>query len=127
VRYVLLPAIWDALATDFRHCVSVDEVEEREIRQLRLMLDRLGRFRRRELPIGPVIDDLSGLLLNLELADDEWQHKFFDAWAGLEIPYAVALDRLLPVPTIEDDGVAEAVGELEEMVRSRLAVLTERP
>ncbi len=71
---------------------------------MRLMLDRLDRFKAGELSIGPVIGDLDYLLAQLELAEEPWHDQFIESWGELEIPYAVALDRLAPIPTIKDPG-----------------------
>lgn len=58
------------------------------------MSDRLARFRAGELGIAPLINDLEALRYELQSADDEWIDRFIDACGELEIPYAVALDRL---------------------------------
>lgn len=100
-----------------------DEVggrRDRERRQLELMLDRIARFRSGRLSIGPTTNDLEALLNELELADDRWIDEFTEAWSDLEIPYAVALDRMSPLPTIEDVTVRAGVDRLEVLVRSHL-------
>ncbi len=102
---------------------TADERVERELRQLRLMLDRLDRFSRGELGIGPVINDLETLLYQLELVDQEWRGDFVEGWSDLEIPYAVALDRMEPIPTARDTTVAEGVEVLYRLVRDRLTEL----
>jgi hypothetical protein len=102
---------------------AADEQIERERRQLRLMLDRLDRFSRDELPIGPVINDLEALLYQLELADEAWRGDFVEGWSDLEIPYAVALDRVEPIPTVRDPIVAEGVEVLYRLVRDRMSEL----
>ncbi len=96
---------------------------ERERRQLRLMLDRLHRFRSGELPIGPVINDLEALLGELELVDEAWRGEFIEAWSDLEIPYAVALDRLQPIPDARDATVADGVEALERLVSAQLQAM----
>jgi hypothetical protein len=99
------------------------EQEEREERQLALMIDRLDRFSSGQLSIGPVINDLEALVYELELVDDGWRREFIESWSGLEIPYAVALDRAEPVPTADDDTVREALVRLRELVTERLTAL----
>ena len=89
---------------------------KRERRQLDQMSDRLARFGVGELGIGHVINDLEALRYELHSVDDRWVDQFFDAWSDLEIPYAVALDRLQPIPTIADGTVFEGVSELERLV-----------
>lgn len=96
------------------------EQADPERRQLLLMLDRLDRFRGGELSIGPVINDLEALLYELELVDEPWRDEFVEGWSLLEIPYAVALDRLTPIPDATDATVAEGVAVLDALVRDRL-------
>ena len=100
-----------------------EETVEREVRQLRLMLDRIERFRSGGLAIGQVIGDLEGLQYQLALASDDWRDQFTEAWSLLEIAYAVALDRNEPLPTIADADVAEGLAEMERLARARLAEL----
>jgi hypothetical protein len=87
------------------------------------MLDRLARFRSGELGIGQVIGDLEALLCELNSVDDAWVTRFREAWSDLEIPYAVALDRLDPIPTIADPTVAEGVDAIERLVADALTSL----
>jgi hypothetical protein len=132
------PAIGDGLTEMQRHppTICVDslgsaqrvevrdeldsEVTERELRQLTLMLDRLNRFRSGDLALGPVVNDLEALLYELVLAEEGWRARFVDAWSVLEIAYAVALDRLEEIPTIRDADVADAVKELDDLVRDQV-------
>lgn len=88
------------------------------------MLDRLDRFKAGNLGIGPVINDLEALLSELQLADGSWREEFIEAWSDLEIPYAVALDRLEPIPTAEDETVGAGVNALHDLVRTRLDALS---
>lgn len=87
------------------------------------MLDRLDRFKAGDVGIGPVINDLEGLLSELELADEPWRQEFIEAWSDLEIPYAVALDRLEPIPTAKDETVGAGVDALHDLFRARLEAL----
>jgi len=66
---------------------------ERELRQLRLMRDRLDGFLAGTLGIGETISDLEGLLGALEEAPETWRRAFQDEWGTLEIAYAIALDN----------------------------------
>ena len=88
-----------------------------------IMLDRLHAFAGGDIPIGQLVNDLEGLLAQLELVDDKWQGDFIDAWGDLEIPWAVALDRQEPIPTFADSTVSEGVRRLEALIRSSLATL----
>ena len=100
-----------------------DEGVEREERQLSLMLDRVERFRQGALGIGSVINDLEALLNELELVSDDWRGEFIDAWGELEIPYAVALDRMQELPTAQDATVSAGLDAIDRLIRGRLPVL----
>lgn len=100
------------------------ETEQREQRQLALMIDRLDRFRSGQLSIGSVINDLEALLDELQLVDDAWRREFIENWSDLEIPYAVALDRAKPIPTADDEPVRQALVRLRDLVADRLTALT---
>lgn len=100
------------------------ELVERECRQLRLMLDRIDKFRSGHLGIGPVISDLEALLYELQLADEPWRNEFIGGWSDLEIPYAVALDRQQEIPTAQDSTVKEGVDRIVALVEARLNDLT---
>ncbi len=89
---------------------------DRERRQLELMMDRIARFRSGDLGIGSTINDLMALSDELYLADEAWHDRFIDAWSDLEIPYAVALDELAPLPDASDWTVRNGPRSLEELV-----------
>ena len=89
---------------------------ERERRQLDLMSDRLACFRAGELGIDHVINDLEALRCELHSVDDSWVDQFVGALGDLEVPYAGALNRLQPIPTITAGTVAAGVSELERLV-----------
>ena len=82
-----------------------DEAVDRERRQLLLMLDRLRRFEAGSLFIAKMISDLEGLL------------------EALEIPYAVSLDRLEPIPDATDPQIRTAVERMLDLVQGRLLEL----
>ena len=91
------------------------------------MLERLRRFRSGELAIGPVVSDLEALHLELQSVDADWRGRFAEAWSDLEIPYAVALDRLEPIPTMADATVAEGLAEIERLVAEARDALSNCP
>jgi hypothetical protein len=99
--------------------------EEREARQCDLMVRRLNEFRSGEVPIGRAIADLAFLLDALKLAPEDWTDAFREEWSTLEIAYAVALDRQLPLPTARDVDIAEALDNLERLVRLRTELPSE--
>ncbi len=70
-----------------------------------------------------MINDLEALLYELQLAAEPWREEFIEAWSALEIPYAVALDRLKPLPTAQDADVAEGLAQLRSLVSRRLEEL----
>jgi hypothetical protein len=102
-----------------------DEVEhiERERRQLVLMQERIAKFRAGDVSLGTLISDLEGLLEARERASDSWIDDFRSAWGDLEIPYAVALDRLTPIPDAHDPIVADGLFDLDALIVSALAEL----
>jgi hypothetical protein len=99
-------------------CVS-DAAEdiERERRQLTLMSERIEQFRSAKLSLGGLIADLEGLLEARTLASADWVDDFSDSWGNLEIPYAVALDRLTPIPDAHDPTVADGLHGLDVLIR----------
>ena len=94
-------------------------ISEREQRQYALMRQRLEAFREGGLAIGPVIADLEGLVYALEETPQEWKDQFMEEWAVLEIAYAVALDRVAPLPDAHDHDVASALDAMEALLRVR--------
>ena len=100
----------------------MDERQAREQRQYALMLERLQGFRQGSVPLPRLISDLEGPLCALELAPQDWLDGFRSVWLDLEVAYAVALDRLEPLPTKDDYLVAEPAEELEQLVRQRIVM-----
>lgn len=99
------------------------EVIERERRQLVLMQERVAGFRSSDVSLGSLIADLEGLLEARALASEQWVDDFRSAWGDLEISYAVALDRLTPIPDTHDPGVGDALFDLDALIFSALADL----
>jgi hypothetical protein len=89
---------------------------EREQRQYALMRERVADFRAGRRDIGPVIADLKGLLRALQETSEDWRDRFVEAWSGLEIAYAVALDRGTALPTPADPDVAESLDDLDALI-----------
>lgn len=101
------------------------KVVDRERRQLELMMDRIVRFQSGDLGIGSTINDLMALSDQLQLADASWRDRFVDAWSDLEIPYAVALDKLTSLPDASDWTVRDGLFELEQLVVEGLNALNQ--
>lgn len=95
----------------------MDDDKDRELRQLRLMEDRLRAFARGELAIGPTIADLEGLLWALQQTPEAWRDQFREEWGELEIAYAVALDRGLPVPDATDPTIRGSVDAMIVLIQ----------
>lgn len=94
----------------------MDEDVERERRQLGLMRERIRQFRDGSIPLAKLISDLEGLLEARNDASEQWIDAFRDAWSDLEIPYAVALDRLTPIPDAHYPTVAEGLFDLDRLI-----------
>ena len=81
------------------------------------MGERIEQFRRATLPLSKLISDLEGLLEARTLATEEWIDDFRSAWGDLEMPYAIALDRLTAIPDAHDPTVADGLLDLDELIR----------
>ena len=88
----------------------------RERRQVALMRSQLDGFVAGSVPLPRLIADLEGLLNALEVLPEDWRDEFRSAWGGLEISYAVALDRLTPIPDASDSGVADDLFDLRVLI-----------
>jgi hypothetical protein len=66
---------------------------EREERQLSLIDERLDAYRRRELSLRRLVEDLDALWNELRDSSDSWMSRFREHWWTLEQVNAVALDR----------------------------------
>jgi hypothetical protein len=102
-------------------CVASDpEQLARELRQISLMKQRVDEFRRGDLYLGRLIADLEGLLAACELADEQWIDDFQSAWGGLEISYAVALDRSTPVPDATVPTLSDDLHDLDKLIAAAM-------
>ena len=90
---------------------------EREARQYVLMRRRIAELRSGSRDIGRVIGDLEALAWEVQEVSEEWRNRFIEAWGGLEIPYALSLDGSTPLPTAADHDVADALDQLDALVR----------
>jgi hypothetical protein len=91
-------------------------VSEREQREYARMRERVRLLRSGARDIGPTVNDLSALVWELQETPEEWRERFIEAWSGLEISYAVALDRRAPLPTAADHDIAEDLDELDSLL-----------
>lgn len=92
-------------------------ISERELRQYRLMDNRLRGFLAGTIRIDKAISDLEGLLYALEEAPDEWRRSFQEEWGTLEVFYALALEANDPVlPDASAPDLREAARRMLAMV-----------
>ena len=119
---------WPATNEDDRSSRNKDtEALERERRQLQLMIRVISDFRQGTIPISRAINDLEALGSELQLAPPTWHDDFVESWSGLEIAYAVALDRLTPIPDATDPAIADDLHDLQRLVATQLGTLGEGP
>ena len=86
------------------------------------MEERLAQFRTGTIPISRAISDLEGPLWALKgRVPAAWFDSFLEQWGELEVAYAVALDRLTPIPTATDGDVRSATDEMMSLVMERKA------
>ena len=94
---------------------------EYDLRQYRLMADRLTGFEKRTINLRRLINDLEALLDVLQASDETWKEVFRSEWAKLEDIYAVTLDRGENVLLPEDQKLVEkAVQNLKRLVTQKL-------
>ena len=97
----------------------MDEVSDREQRQYELMRRAVADLRHGRRVIGVVISDLEALVGALQETPEDWRDRYIEAWSGLEISYAVALDRGARLPTGQDRDIAEALDDLDALLDER--------
>ncbi len=88
---------------------------------LRLMLSKLAAFDEGKLALSSLIPELETLFNAVDLADPDWREGFWDAWADLEINYAVGLNRGWTALDKESGQlVSQAVEKMKTLVAARL-------
>lgn len=87
------------------------------------MRQRIAGFRSGDVSLGGLIADLDGLTEARALASEQWLDDFRSAWGDLEISYAVALDRLTPIPDAHDPLIADGLFDLDALIASALVDL----
>lgn len=80
---------------------------ERELRQRQLVAETLSAYRLGKQALGRTVQDLQALACELRLVSPEWLADFQAEINGLEVLYAVALDRGV-APNLPTDYKAEA-------------------
>ncbi len=87
------------------------------------MQERITGFRSGDLSLKSLITDLEGLMYARALASQQWLDDFRSAWIDLEVSYAVALDRLTPIPNAHDPLIADALFDLDALIAAALTDL----
>ena len=96
-------------------------MNEYDIRQLNVMLDKIHRFEIGKIYFNELIMDLEALLNVMEEPDTDWKEDFHSNWFTLEIYYALALDANKNPFELDVDGhIAEAIYTLKSMIYSEL-------
>ncbi|MBA3957553.1 MAG: hypothetical protein H0X51_04045 [Parachlamydiaceae bacterium] len=96
-------------------------------RQLRLMIDKINRFKKDTISLRFLIDDLNGLLEVLEESDDNWKRQFRIFWADLEITYAVALFKEKKVLDAQDVvRIDNAIENILTLIQEKLPPQSEK-
>lgn len=96
-------------------------MDEYNLRQLKIMLEKIDSFESGNLVFGDLIEDLDALLTVMENLDKEWKYTFHSHWFTLETYYAAALDE--DTNPFEDDTkghIPEAIEILKSMIQSEL-------
>lgn len=66
-------------------------ISEYNLRQITIMQERIKQYRKGEIRIDQLINNLEALVNCLEKIDEDWKNSFLFAWSILEIVYASAL------------------------------------
>lgn len=93
-----------------------------DVRQLNVMLDKIKRYEEGNLIFGALIQDLDALLDVMENPNEDWKNEFHSNWFTLEIYYALALDSddKSPFELDVDGHIPEAIEILKSMINSEL-------
>lgn len=100
----------------------MSEATERELRQRQLIAETLAAYRRGERAMEQSIQDLQVLAMELRLVSPEWLADFRAEVNGLEVLYAIALDR-----GVAHDLPADYKAEADETVNKLGALLEQLP
>ena len=66
-------------------------MSEKDQRQYRLMLEKIGSFEQGEIRLESLVEDLDGLLNVLEEPASSWREAFLHEWGNLEDERAFAI------------------------------------
>lgn len=90
-------------------------------RQLELMLKKITLYRRDDLILLNLINDLGSLVDVLETVDDSWKEEFRNWVWDLEEIYAVALDRKQQSLDAEDSRIiVNALDKIELLIKNQI-------
>jgi hypothetical protein len=95
----------------------VDEKNAFDVRQLKLMLEKIREFQAHQISIGSLINDLEALLDCIKHLPKEWLSQMWGQWEILEINYAVVLDKEQHELTQEQaKDVIAAISKIKDLV-----------
>src|ERR1700736_4778792 len=102
----------------------MNEQWRREVRQRQLVRDVLAGYRNGDLALRRLVENLQALSDEMTLVTDAWRQKFQAEVNGLEVTYAVALDRGVAdhLPGDFQSDIDESVRLLEAMMETLHAV-----
>lgn len=103
-----------------------DEGTAYDCRQYQRMLDSVDAFQEGSLSLRSVIDNLEGLLGQLNSVNPDWRRAFEHEWGKLEDVYAFALDQGSGIDAEGKGLIAEALERIKSLVSSALAGVSGR-
>lgn len=96
-------------------------MSEYDQRQYHRIIERLGAYESRQIPVSRLISDLEGLLCALEDVNAEWRQAFRREWGVLEQEWAGALEHnSVELNISARRRVDAAVKRLKEITQSRI-------
>ncbi len=96
-------------------------MNEFDIRQLNIMLDKMERFTQGKLDLGYLLEDLEALLQILESIDEEWKTEFRSEWINIEEVYAYHLSQQSNRLNQDDFIIIEeSLTKMKEMIKNLL-------
>lgn len=97
------------------------KMNDYNLRQLKIMLEKIDRFESGNLVFGNLIEDLEALLNVMEDIDEDWKSVFFSNWLTLEEFYALGLfQKVNPFELDVNGHIPQAIQILKSMIHSEL-------
>ena len=95
-----------------------------DLRQIRLMYDKITLYKNGKIKLNFLIDDLRALFDILK-EDYPWRKDFHEAWFTLEQAYAVSLSNNEPISKYQsyiDEGIADIEGIIDPIIKENKEV-----